>query len=296
VPTKFIETCVYYDFVKSMQKWAEVLGFTEDTRNFSSLSENIKNAFNAKYFDYSKHNYGSQQTANAVPLHHGMQPEGEEINVLNALINSIVSSGYHIKCGQNAHGYMLQVLSKYGRDDLVGRIHTNSTTGPGFGYWVTQGKTNTPEQWDGGGSQQHHMNNAFPEWVCGNLAGITNLKPGFEKISIRPTSATSYVPAAVSYSLETVRGTITSDWTRSSNKYSLTVTVPVNSSALVYLPTFGAAGVSISEGGTALWHDGSAAGTVSGVSYSGIDGFYPSGNNYVVFNVGSGTYHFNSVW
>ncbi|MBK7710410.1 MAG: hypothetical protein IPJ37_05305 [Bacteroidales bacterium] len=140
------------------------------------------------------------------------------------------------------------------------------------------------------------MNNAFPEWVCGNLAGITNIKPGFEEISIRPTSATSYVPAAVSYSLETVRGMIISDWTKSSNKYSLTVTVPVNSSAKVYIPTFGLAGVRISEGGTALWNDGSAAGKVTGVSYSGLDGVYPSGNNYVVFNVGSGTYHFNSVW
>lgn len=295
VTTKFIETCVYYDFVTSMQKWAVVLGFSEDAMNYSSLADNIKMAFNKKYFDHSKHNYGPQQTANAVPLHHGMQPDGEEINVLNALISSIVSSGYHINCGQNAHGYMLQVLSKYGRDDLVGRIHTNST-GPGFGHWVTQGKTNTPEQWDGGGSQQHHMNNAFPEWLCGNLAGITNIKPGFEEISIRPTSATSNVPAAVSYSLETVRGMIISDWTKSSNNYSLTVTVPVNSSAKVYIPTFGLAGVRISEGGTALWNDGSAAGKVTGVSYSGLDGVYPSGNNYVVFNVGSGTYHFNSVW
>ncbi len=295
VSTKFIETCIYYDFVTSMQKWAAVLGITEDAKNFSTLSDNIKNAFNKKYFDFSKHNYGSQQTANAVPLHHGMQPSGEETSVLNALINSIVSSGYHINCGQNAHGYMLQVLSKYGRDDLVGRIHTNST-GPGFGYWVTQGKTNTPEQWDGGGSQQHHMNNAFPEWVCGNLAGITNLKPGFEEISIRPTSATSYVPGMVSYSLETVRGIVTSDWTKSSNNYSLTVTIPVNCSARVYVPTFGLSGVSVNEGGTALWDDGSAAGRVEGVSFSGLDGPYPSGNNYVIFNVGSGTYHFNSEW
>jgi alpha-L-rhamnosidase len=295
VSTKFIETCVYYDFVTSMQKWATVLGVTEDAENFSTLANNIKNAFNAQYFDYLKHNYGTQQTANAVPLHHGMQPAGEETNVLNALINSIVSSGYHINCGQNAHGYMLQVLSKYGRDDLVGRIHTNPT-GPSFGYWVTQGKTNTPEQWNGGGSQQHHMNNAFPEWVCGNLAGITNLKPGFEEISIRPTSATSYVPGAVLYSLETIRGIVTSNWHKSSNNYSLIVTIPVNSSARVYIPTFGQAGVSISEGETALWKDGSAAGSVTGVSYNGLDGVYPSGTNYVIFNVGSGTYHFNSDW
>ncbi len=295
VSTKFIETCVYYDFVTSMQKWAAVLGFSEDSKRFGSLAGNIKDAFNAKYFDYSKHNYGAQQTANAVPLHHGMQPAGEENNVLNALINSIISSGYHINCGQNAHGYMLQVLSKYGRDDLVGRIHTNST-GPGFGHWVAQGKTNTPEQWDGGGSQQHHMNNAFPEWVCGNLAGITSARPGFEEIRIRPTQATSYVPVSVSYSLETVRGIVTSDWKKSNNTYSLTVVIPVNCSAMVYIPTFGLSGVSISEGGTALWNDGAKAADITGVSYKGLDGVYPSAGNYVIFNAGSGTYHFKSEW
>jgi len=295
VSTEFIETCVYFDFVTSMQKWATVLSKTVDANYYSTLADNIKNAFNAKYFDYSKHNYGTQQTANAVPLHHGMQPEGEETNVLNALINSIVSSGYHINCGQNAHGYMLQVLSKYGRDDLVGRIHTN-TTGPSFGHWVAQGKTNTPEQWDGGGSQQHHMNDAFPEWICGNLAGITPIKPGFEEISIRPTSATSYVPVMVSYSLETVRGNVISNWTKSSTKYSLIVTIPVNSTARVFIPTFGSSGVSISEGGTALWNNGSVVGNVKGVSYYGLDGVYPSDNNYVVLDVGSGTYSFTSSW
>ena len=116
-----------------------------------------------------------------------MCPAGEEENVFNAILNSIKESDYTINCGQNAHGYMLQVLSKYGRDDIVGRIHTN-TNGPSFGHWVSIGKTNTPESWDGRFSQQHHMNNAFPEWVCGNLAGISGLEPGFEVVLIRPTS------------------------------------------------------------------------------------------------------------
>ena len=290
VDKTFIETCVYYDFVTSMQKWATVLGKTEDADNYSTLADNIKNAFNAKYFNYSTHNYGIQQTANAVPLHHGMQPSGEEANVLNALINSIVSSNFHINCGQNAHGYMLQVLSKYGRDDLVGRIHTNPT-GPSFGYWVTQGKTNTPEKWDGGGSQQHHMNNAFPEWVCGNLAGIIPLKPGYEEIRIRPTNARSYVPSSFKYSLETIRGTVTSSWIKRGNNYLLSVTIPVNSKAQVCIPTFGLSQISISEGKTIIWNDGSVEGTATGVRYRGIEGIYPSTNNYVVFDVESGIYN-----
>ncbi|MEN8230281.1 MAG: alpha-L-rhamnosidase N-terminal domain-containing protein [Bacteroidota bacterium] len=295
VSTEFIETCVYYDFVTTMEHWAAILEKADDASNYSKLAANIKNAFNAKYFNKQTHNYGSQQTANTVPLHHGMVPKGEENSVFNALIKSIESSDYKINCGQNAHGYMLQVLSRYGRDDLVGRIHTN-TKGPSFGGWVEQGKTNTPERWDGGGSQQHHMNNAFPEWICKNLAGISNIKPGFEEIMIRPTFATSYVPEKVSYSLETIRGIITSSWSRSENSYSLNVTIPVNCVAKVYIPTFGNSEVSIYEGKTVLWSNGSVLEDPTGISYFGLDGVYPSSNNYVIFNVGSGTYYFKSKW
>jgi len=291
VDRTFIETCIYYDFIVSMQKWAEILGEKSDCDYFTNLALEVKNAFNKKFFNSSTHSYGSQQTANAVPLFHKMQPEGEETNVLNALINSIEKSNYHINCGQNAHGYMLQVLSRYGRDDLVGRIHTN-TSGQGFGHWVTQGKTNTPESWDGSGSQQHHMNNAFPEWVCCNLVGIKPLKPGYDEIRIRPTNATSYVPSSVKYSIETIRGTVTSSWIKRGNNYSLSVTVPVNSNAEVSIPTFGLSEVSISEGRTIIWNNGSVEGTATGVSYHGIDGKYPSTNNYVVFDVDSGTYDF----
>jgi alpha-L-rhamnosidase len=293
VSIEFVDTCVYYDFVNTMQKWAAVIENFIDADFYSILAENIKSAFNAKYFNNETHSYGSQQTANAVPLYHRMQPQREESNILNALINSIVNSDYHINCGQNGHGYMLQVLSRYGRDDIVGRIHTN-TTGPSFGYYVTQGKTNTPEKWDGTGSQQHQMNNVIPEWICGCLAGITAAKPGFEEISIRPTSVTSYVPDSVSYTLETIRGIVISHWTKGDSNYNLNVTVPVNSTAKVYIPTFGSTDIIISEGGTVLWNNGTVVGITAGISYNGLDGTYPSSNNYVVFNVGSGTYNFEA--
>lgn len=294
VSKEFVDTCAYYDFVNTMQKWAAVIDNSTDEVFYSSLADKIKNAFNTKYFNAETHSYGPQQTANAVPLYHGMQPEGEEINVVNALINSIENSGYLINCGQNGHGYMLQVLSRYGRDDITGRIHTN-TTGQSFGYYVTQGKTNTPERWDGTGSQQHQMNNVIPEWICGCLAGITAAKPGFEEITIKPTTSTAYVPDSVSYTLETVRGVVISNWTRREDRYNLNVTIPANSTAKVYVPTFGLTNVNISEGENLLWNNGEVAGTTDGISYDGIYGTYPSCNNYVVFNVGSGSYSFE-VW
>ncbi|MDD2216293.1 MAG: family 78 glycoside hydrolase catalytic domain, partial [Eubacteriales bacterium] len=295
VSREFIETCVYYDFVVHMRQWAEIIDKPEDAYYFADLSIKIKNAFNAKHFNFSTHSYGTQQTANTVPLHHGMCPSGEEMNVFNALVNSIIKSNYTINCGQNAHGYMLQVLSDYGRDDLVGRIHTN-TNGPSYGHWITMGKTNTPENWDGSLSQQHHMNNTFPEWICKNLAGITNLKPGFEVVRIRPTSSTTYVPKMVFYSLKTVKGEITSKWEKHENEYELNVTIPVNCKAFIHIPTFGKSGVTIGEGQNVLWKDGQPFGKSKDIIFTETEGIYPSNNNYIIFSIGSGTYKFNVKW
>lgn len=295
VSREFIETCVYYDFVVHMQQWAEIIDKLGDAQYYTELSIKIKNAFNAKYFNFSVHNYGTQQTANTVPLHHGMCPAGEEINVFNALINSIIKSNYTINCGQNAHGYMLKVLSDYGRDDLVGRIHTN-TNGPSYGHWITMGKTNTPENWNGSLSQQHHMNNAFPEWICKNLAGITNLTPGFEVVRIRPTSSTTYVPKIVSYSLETVKGEITSKWEKQEYQYDLNVTIPANCKATIHIPTFGKSGVTISESKDVIWNDGQQSGKSKHIYFNKLEGIYPSNDNYVIFSIGSGTYNFKVKW
>jgi len=70
------------------------------------------------------------------------------------------------------------------------------------------------------------------------------------------------------------------------------ITIPVNSKAKVYIPTFGVNGVTISEGSSEIWNNGLHSGNAIGVSYSGLEGSYPSLYNYVIFNVGSGTYDF----
>ena len=70
------------------------------------------------------------------------------------------------------------------------------------------------------------------------------------------------------------------------------MTVPVNTTAKVYLPTFGtaAAGVTVTESGTAIFKNGAAPGSVSGVTFDHVEGVSPQA--FVVFAVGSGTYQF----
>ena len=66
------------------------------------------------------------------------------------------------------------------------------------------------------------------------MGGIRALKPGYEAVEIRP------VTGGLSYShcsIPTVRGDVTSSWKIDANGiFCLTVTIPPNMTAYVYLP------------------------------------------------------------
>jgi alpha-L-rhamnosidase len=89
------------------------------------------------------------------------------------------------------------------------------------------------------------------EWFYHDLAGIQNGpdSAGFKKIVIDPHPVGDVTWAKASY--DSVRGKITSDWKREGNKFSLKVTIPVNSTGTVYVPTNAAENLS-ANGVTAL--------------------------------------------
>jgi alpha-L-rhamnosidase len=110
------------------------------------------------------------------------------------------------------------------------------------------------------------------------IAGIdTDQKnPGYKVIRIKPhvTDKLSFAKAE----LETYYGKVTSGWEFSAGKLSLNVDIPVNTTAIIYIPATDAG--RIEEGGKKLSanKDIELAGTEDG---------------YVMVKVGSGTYRFS---
>src|ERR1035438_4220778 len=87
-------------------------------------------------------------------------------------------------------------------------------------------------------------------------------------------------------SLDTIRGTVASSWSRSDNGLRLEVTIPVGSHAEVRIPELGLEPVTLSESGHAIWKDGKYQGGPAGVT-----GARESDGTLVV-EVGSGNYAF----
>jgi hypothetical protein len=87
-----------------------------------------------------------------------------------------------------------------------------------------------------------------------------------------------------------VRGDIISDWQRvSPTEFRLACTIPGNTTAIIHMPLDGMKDVTIREGTTPLWTNGTASSNRPGVT------FVSANSRHVRFQVGSGTYNFTAT-
>jgi hypothetical protein len=117
-------------------------------------------------------------------------------------------------------------------------------------------------------------------WFYQGLAGINTDEnaPGFEHIIIKP-----FIPAGMSWvkaSVNTIKGLVKSEWEWIDNILKLNVSIPVNSTASVYI---------LAKNPDLVKESGQSVDLVKEVSFLKMDG------RYAVFQVESGVYRFSST-
>jgi alpha-L-rhamnosidase len=111
---------------------------------------------------------------------------------------------------------------------------------PGWGYMLEREATTLWETWaesDDVYSQNHPMFGSVSEWFYKFLAGIRPEESavGFDRFRIEPEMPAGLERVEASY--ESVRGTIRSIWRREDDLLYFDVEIPVNTTAVVQLPT-----------------------------------------------------------
>jgi alpha-L-rhamnosidase len=144
---------------------------------------------------------------------------------------------------------------------------------------LEQGATTMWEQWNGYASQIHSCFASPGSWFYQGLAGIRpdETGPGFKKIIIKPAIVGDLTWVKCSY--DSLHGRIVSNWKLETGNLKLEVTIPINTTATVYVPAKDADGVTES---------GKPAAKAAGVKFLRME------NRAAVYEVGSGTYHFQS--
>lgn len=237
----------YYYLSNLMARFATLTGRSDDAQTFHKEAEAVKEAFNKKYFNTEGGYYSNNTvTANILSLRFGMVPRQYEKAVFDNIVKKTLTDfNGHISTGLVGVQQLMRGLSDYGRIDLAYKIATNRTY-PSWGYMIDNGATTIWELWNGN-TADPAMNSAnhvmllgdLIVWCYNYLAGIGNA-PGsvaFKTIMLKPypVEGLDYVNA----SYRSVYGEIKSAWRKDKETFHWDITIPCNTSALVYVPLTG---------------------------------------------------------
>jgi len=241
-------TAAVYRVMREFAEICTVMGKTEDAARYTKAADSIYTSFNKAFYNAEKGIYETKQwngstsrtkyrqSCNLVPLYFGLCPAEYHDTVLSNLIKDIESKNYHLDVGHIGAEILLPLLSQEGRGDIAMKILLQ-TDHPSWGYWVKQGGTTCWEGWSEAvvRSYCHFFLGSYDEWFYQNLAGIQNPKDGYKTVTIRPEiyKELGYVNASV----DTIRGELVSGWkVNADNTVTITVTVPVGTTADILLP------------------------------------------------------------
>lgn len=238
-PAELTATAIFYHCADITSQAASVLGRTEEAARFTALAENIKLAFNTTFFngrDEYKNN-GSCQTANGMALAFGLVAPAHREAVLEKLVEDVRRRNYQQTSGDIGFRYLQEALLENGCSDVIEKMMQRETPGS-YGGIVNQGWTSMPEAWDVNlnSSLNHCMLGHIQQWFWQGLAGI---RPdpegvGFKKIIIKPEITGAINAAKGTY--RSIYGLIESAWQKTDKQIALQITIPVNTTATIYLP------------------------------------------------------------
>lgn len=277
VPALFA-TAHYYHHVILLAEFASLTGRPKDAQEYSLLAADIKESFIKEFVKPGTGEVANAtQAAQAFALFYDLVPESEKEAVFAVFLKAIGKWDGHIASGIFGVPAILEVLRQNNRNDIAYEMVTKKDF-PGWGHMLESGATTLWETWkysDNVYSQNHPMFGSVGEWFYQSLAGINPMAPGFSKIRIKPQPAGNLTWVNCTY--RSVNGPIVSNWKKEGNTFELRVTIPVNATASICLPS--STGSEITESGRPL----DAVQDVKAVGFA--DGFY-------CVEVGSGDYVF----
>jgi alpha-L-rhamnosidase len=289
-----IGTAYYYYTTKLMIDLAAAIDRKEDVEKFKALADKIKAAYQQNFIKEDGSIVDSKgqtgQTLYALAFALELVPENLKQKAAEKFIGEIKKQNGHLATGFLGTPVVLFALEKAGYPDWAYRLVLNKTY-PSWLQQVIWGSTTMWERWDGWtpekgfqdpgmNSFNHYWLGCVGEWLYTKAAGIDALEPGFSKIIVRPLvppKDAQLTNAKASY--DSIRGRISSAWSLKDKSFTLTVEIPVNTKALVYVPA--SSEKTVKESNKPIEN-------VKGVKFIRME------NNYAVFEVESGHYEFTS--
>ncbi|WP_375446825.1 family 78 glycoside hydrolase catalytic domain [uncultured Fibrella sp.] len=245
-PKGITATAMYYYDLTILERVATLLGKPTEADRYRQMAAAVKKTFNGAYYNPATRQYGTgSQTANAMPLYMNLTTPETKAAVTENLLKNIRATDYRLTAGDVGYRYLLRALEDAGASEVIYRMNNRSDV-PGYGYQLAHGATALTESWSAlrDPSNNHFMLGHLAEWFYSGLGGIQQAEdvPAFKAVVIRPALVGDMSSASARY--QSPYGLIRSEWQRTDKTITLTVEIPANCTAKVYLPASSAAAVS----------------------------------------------------
>ncbi|MGD2245245.1 MAG: glycoside hydrolase family 78 protein [Candidatus Aminicenantes bacterium] len=289
-PKDLLATAYWAYDAELMARMAKVIGRRSEAFYYQKLFQNIREAFQREFVLPDGRIKGKTQTGYLLALAMDLVPEDLRFKSTEHLVENIKQRDWHLSTGFVGAGYLLPVLSQMGYSDVAYRLLLNETF-PSWGYSIKQGATTIWERWDGWTEEKgfqdpgmnsfnHYAFGSVGEWLFRFVAGIDldPEVPAYKRFKIQPHVGGGLEYAKAEYN--SIHGRIVSGWKLENGKFILNITIPANTSAIVYVPA---------EDMSRVTESGEIVKDAEGVKFLRME------KGAAVFKVGSGSYIFESI-
>lgn len=237
-PKALTATSIYFYDVKLLSEMASVLKKTTEQIKLAAWADEIKTAFNAKFFNPTTGVISTgSQTAMAMPWCVGLVDDQYKTKVMQNLEDSIRKQGKPLTAGDVGFRYLVEALTFGGKSQLLYEMNARDDV-PGYGFQLKKGATALTESWPAleNVSNNHLMLGHLMDWFYAGLGGIsqTEKSVAYKEIVIKPEMVGDLTWAKASY--QSSYGEIRSEWEKTGTSVKMNVTIPANTTALIYIP------------------------------------------------------------
>ena len=233
-PKDLIGTAFYANNARIMAASAEVLGRSEEARDWLALHQRIVAAFRNRFVTPEGLLVSGTQTAHVLALHFDLLAPEHRAPAAARLAAMIRENGNRLGTGFVGTPYLLHVLEAAGELNLAYQL-LEQTKCPSWLFPVLHGATTVWERWDGWtpekgfndpgmNSFNHYAYGAVGDWLVSTVAGLVADAPGFARIRFKPRPGGSISHASAR--LVTPKGLAAIAWRQEGQRFIVCVEIP----------------------------------------------------------------------
>jgi len=239
-----VSTAAIHRSAHTLAQMARVLGKDDDAAEFDALATRLRTAFLQHYVEPDGTVRSDCATVYALAIDFGLLDGDLKDKAGERLAEVVAKAGYRVSTGFAGTPYVTDALTSTGHLEEAYRLLLEEGC-PSWLYPVTMGATTIWERWDSMlpdgtinpgqmTSFNHYALGAVADWMHRVVAGLSPLEPGYSRslIAPQPGGGVSWARGA----LQTPHGRLAVHWRDEAGGFSVDVTVPEGTTALLRLP------------------------------------------------------------